>query len=49
MKKRMLDLINSLIGSHQNERNSEFIDLINPVYNYLPDQLKFFLNQLRLR
>jgi hypothetical protein len=44
----MLDPIDSLTESHQDEGNSSFIDLIDPASNYLPDQLRFFLNQLRL-
>jgi hypothetical protein len=47
--KRRLDLIDSSTGSHQDEGNSGFIDLIDPASDYLPDQLRFFLNQLRLR
>jgi hypothetical protein len=49
MKKRMLDLIDSSIGSHQDEENSGFIDLIDPAFDYLSEQLEFFLNQFRLR
>jgi hypothetical protein len=45
----MLDPIDSLIGSHQDEGNSGFIDLFDPASDYLPNQLGFFLNQLRLR
>jgi hypothetical protein len=45
----MLDPIDSSTGSHQDEGNSDFIDLIDPASDYLPDQLRFFLNQLRLR
>jgi hypothetical protein len=45
----MLDLIDSSTESHQDEENSVFIDLIDPASNYLSDQLKFFLNQLKLR
>jgi hypothetical protein len=48
-RKRRLDPIYSSIGSHQDKGNSGFIDLIDPVSNYLPDQLRFFLNQLKLR
>jgi hypothetical protein len=48
-KKRRLDPIDSSIGTHQDEENSVFIDLIDPGSDYLPDQLRFFLNQLRLR
>jgi hypothetical protein len=49
MKKRMLDLIDSSTGSHKDEGVSRFIDLIDSVFDYLSDQLRFFLNQLRLR
>jgi hypothetical protein len=45
----MLDPIDSSTGSHQDKGNSDFIDLIDPTFDYLPDQLRFFLNQLRLR
>jgi hypothetical protein len=45
----MLDLIDSSTGSYQEKGNSRFIDLIDPASDYLPDQLRFFLNQLRLR
>jgi hypothetical protein len=48
-KKQRLDLINSSTGSHQDEGNSGFIDPIDPASDRLPDQLRFFLNQLRLR
>jgi hypothetical protein len=48
-KKRRLDPIDSSTGSHQHEGNSRFIDLIDPKSDYLPNQLRFFLNQLRLR
>jgi hypothetical protein len=53
----MLDPIDSLTGSHQDEGNSGFIedkgnsgfiDLTNPTSDYLSDQLRFILNQLRL-
>jgi hypothetical protein len=46
---RMLSLIDSSTGSQQDEENSGFIDLIDPTSDYLPDQLRFFLNQLRLK
>jgi hypothetical protein len=36
-------------GSHQDEGNSGITDLIDPTSEYLPDQLRFFLNWLRLR
>jgi hypothetical protein len=49
LKKRRLDPIDSSTGSHQDEGNSGFINLIDPASDYLPDQLRFFLNQLRLR
>jgi hypothetical protein len=45
----MLDPIDSSTGSQQDEENSEFIDLLDPTSDYLPDQLRFFLNQLRLK
>jgi hypothetical protein len=45
----MLDLIDSSIGSHQDEGNSGLINLIDPASDYLLDQLRFFFNQLRLR
>jgi hypothetical protein len=35
--------------SHQDEGNSEIIDPIDSTPDYLPDQLKFFFNQLILR
>jgi hypothetical protein len=35
--------------SHQDEGNSEIIDLIDLASDYILDQLKFFFNQLRLR
>jgi hypothetical protein len=44
--KRMIDLIDSSTRSHQDEGNSGFIDQIDPAFDYLPVQLKFFLNQL---
>jgi hypothetical protein len=47
--KWMLDPIDSSTGSYQGEGNSGFIDLIDPTFDYLFDQLRFFLNQLRLR
>jgi hypothetical protein len=46
---RMLDPIDSSTRSHQDEGNSEIIDPIDSASDYLPDQLKFFFNQLRLR
>jgi hypothetical protein len=45
---RMLDPINSSTESPRDEGNSGFIDLIDPASDYLSDQLRFFLNQLRL-
>jgi hypothetical protein len=48
-KKRRVDLIDSSTGSLQDEENSGFINPIDPASDYLPDQLRFFLNQLRLR
>jgi hypothetical protein len=45
----MLDLIDSSTRSHQDEGNSGFIDTIDLASDYLPDQLIFFLNRLRLR
>jgi hypothetical protein len=45
----MLDPIDSLTRSHQDEGNSGIIDPIDPAFDYLPDQLNFFFNQLRLR
>jgi hypothetical protein len=44
----MLDPID-FSTSHQDKVNSGFIDLIDLATNYLSDQLRFFLNQLRLR
>jgi hypothetical protein len=38
--KRRLDPIDSSTGSHQDEGNTGFIDLIDPTSNYLPDQLR---------
>jgi hypothetical protein len=46
---RKLDLIDSSTISHQDEGNSEIIDLIDSASDYLPGQLKIFFNQLRLR
>jgi hypothetical protein len=46
---RRLDLIDSSTRSHQDEGNSRIIDLIDSASNYLPDQLKFFFIQLKLR
>jgi hypothetical protein len=46
---RRLDLIDSSMRSHQDEGNSGIIDPIDSTSDYLPDQLKFFFNQLRLR
>jgi hypothetical protein len=48
-KKRRLDPIDSSTGSHQDEGNSGFFDLIDSPSDYLLDQLNFFLNQLILR
>jgi hypothetical protein len=45
---RRLDPIDSSTRSHQDEGNSGIIDPIDSVSGYLPDQLKFFFNQLRL-
>jgi hypothetical protein len=45
----MLDLIDSSTGSHQDEGNGGFIDPIDLASDHLPDQLRFFFNQLRLR
>jgi hypothetical protein len=42
-------MIDSSTGSHQDEGNNRFIDLIDATPDYLPDQLSFFLNQLKLR
>jgi hypothetical protein len=47
--KQMLDPIDSSTRSHQDKGNSRFIDLIDLASGYLFDQLRFFLNQLRLR
>jgi hypothetical protein len=49
MKKQRLDPINSSIGSHEDEGNSGFIDLNDSASDYLPDQLRFLRNQLRLQ
>jgi hypothetical protein len=38
----MLDPIDSSTELHQDEGNSGIIDLIDPVSDYLPDQLNFF-------
>jgi hypothetical protein len=46
---RMLDLIDSSTRSHQDKGNSGIIDPIDLASDYLPEQLKFFFNQLRLR
>jgi hypothetical protein len=46
---RRLDPIDSSTRSHQDEGNSRIIDPIDSASDYLPDQLKFFFNQLRLR
>jgi hypothetical protein len=46
---RRLDPINSSMISHQDKGNSEIIDPIDSASDYLPDQLKFFFNQLKLR
>jgi hypothetical protein len=48
-KKRRLDPLDSSTVSHQDEGNSGFIDPIDIASDYLSDQLRFFLNQLRLR
>jgi hypothetical protein len=45
----MLDMIDSSTESHQDEGSSGFIDPIDLASDYLPDQLRFFLNQLKLR
>jgi hypothetical protein len=45
----MLDPIDSSMRSHQDEGNNGIVDLINSASDYLPDQFKFFFNQLRLR
>jgi hypothetical protein len=47
--KKRLDLIDSPTGSHQDEGNSGFIDLIDLESDYLSNQLLVLLNQLRLR
>jgi hypothetical protein len=44
-----IDPIYSSMRSHQDEWNSGIIDLIDSASDYLPDQFKFFFNQLRLR
>jgi hypothetical protein len=44
-----LDPIDSSTRSHQDEGNGGIIDPIDSAFDYLPDQLKFFFNQLRLR
>jgi hypothetical protein len=44
-----LDPIDSLTRSHQDEGISKIIDPIDSTSDYLPDQVKFFFNQLRLR
>jgi hypothetical protein len=49
MKKKKPDPIDSSTRSPQDERNSGFIDLFDPTSDNLPKQLRFFLNQLRLR
>jgi hypothetical protein len=46
---RRLDQIDSSTRSHQDEGNSGIIDPIDSASGYLPDQLKFFFNQFRLR
>jgi hypothetical protein len=45
----MLDPIDSSMKSHQDEENNGIIDLIDSASDYLPNQFKFFFNQLRLR
>jgi hypothetical protein len=45
----MLDPVDSLTELHQDEANSGLINPIDPASDYLLDQLRFFLNQLRLR
>jgi hypothetical protein len=45
----MLDPIDSSTRSHQDEGNSGIIDLIDLASDYLPDQVKIFFNQLKLR
>jgi hypothetical protein len=45
----MLDPIDSSTRSHQDEGNSGIIDSIDSTFDYLPDQLKFVFNQLKLR
>jgi hypothetical protein len=49
LKKQRLDLIDSSTRSQQDEGNNGFINPIDPLSDYLSDQLRFFLNQLRLR
>jgi hypothetical protein len=44
---RRLDLIDSSMRSHQDKGNSEIIDPVDLASDYLPDQLKFFFNQLK--
>jgi hypothetical protein len=46
---RRLKSIDSSMKSHQDEGNSGIIDPIDSASDYLPDQLKFFFNQLKLR
>jgi hypothetical protein len=46
---RRLDTIDSSTRSHQDEGVTGIIDPIDSTSDYLPDQLKFFFNQLRLR
>jgi hypothetical protein len=46
---RRPDPIDSSTSSHQDEGNSGIVDPIDSTSDYLPDQLKFFFNQLRLR
>jgi hypothetical protein len=45
----MLDPIDSSIGSHNDEVNSGFIDLIDPTSDYLPDQLRFFPQSVQIK
>jgi hypothetical protein len=44
-----IDQIDSSMRSHQGKGNSGIIDPIDSASDYLPDQLNFFFNQLRLR
>jgi hypothetical protein len=45
----MLDPIDSSTRSHQDEGNSEIIDLVDSTSDYLPNQLIFFLQSTQIQ